>query len=296
MPAVETVSMSGVVVTRAILMLLFGAWLCAVLPFTNAISSRDAMVGFATEYSYDVVFRLAHAYTAATKPDQKLVLFVNMAPETIKSLCRRFPPLKLHRVADVSHKPYRRYLIMLKWIREHRADYDRIILTDTRDIAIYSDPFVQFANMDLNRSLMIFTEVVPYYYDKWYNQPAIRNCYGQVFLDSIMHEMVTGRGVVAGFTGAIVAYLEAFAEQLQIKRNCDLRADTAIHVYITHSVLLGVQVENSEVSRIRHAPAWGLDVDLHKPLNNTRGEPYAMIHQLDRFPEVWNAYIAEHAT
>lgn len=287
--------------------LLSALWVCVALPRHYAFPQKDAMIGFAAGYNHDVIFRLAHAYSTVTTAHQELVLFVTLSSDESQQLQRRFPTLKLLRTNRNGHAAYRRYPLILRWLKKNRALYDRIILTDTRDIAIYSDPFVQFDNA--TEPLMIFTEVVPYHYDRWYNQPWVRNCYGQAFLDTIMHEMVTCCGVVAGLTDAVIAYLKAFVHQLAEKRLCDpAGADTAIHVYITHSVLLGVQTVNSEVARIRHAPAWGPNADaqvakqmklakhtdLHRPLLNALGQPFAMIHQLDRFPALWNAYISDH--
>ena len=92
-------------------------------------------------------------------------------------------------------------------------------MTDTRDIALYADPFAQ---IDLSApgggALQSFTEVVTYRFEHWYNQGWVRNCYGQPFLDSILAELVTCCGTVAASAAGMAAYLHAFLAELAAKK------------------------------------------------------------------------------
>ena len=71
-------------------------------------------------------------------------------------------------------------------------------------------------------------------------------------------------------------------------------------------MLKGARIVDSEKAVIRHAPKWGPDAaaqlladpsakyDIQKRLLNKLGKPYALIHQADRFPSLWDPYCAKH--
>ena len=285
---------------------------------------RDAMVGYATGYGVDAIWPLAAAFHAVTKDNADLVLFVTLAPAQRKVLQARFPriillhpdavlpPAAAYRGIDLSkltHAAFRRYAVTAKWLDSVLERYARIIMTDTRDIALYDDPFAQ---VDLSKAgggaVQSFTEVVTYRHDHWYNQGWVRNCYGQPFLDSIMEELVTCCGTVAASAQGLRAYLHAFMGELARVGVCDkVGTDTAVHVWIIHKLVKGARVVDSETSLIRHAPKWGgdaseqfntdasLSYDARGRLLNKLGKPFALIHQADRFDKLWLPYIQKYA-
>ena len=38
---------------------------------------------------------------------------------------------------------FRRYIYQAKYIHDHQNEYDKVILSDIRDVALYGDPFEQ---------------------------------------------------------------------------------------------------------------------------------------------------------
>ena len=260
---------------------------------------RDVLIGYAVGYGEDILWRLASAFHEVTRENADLVLFTSLTVSKIA----RFPRLKLIHKPARGNSAFERYKHISGWLQEHAHLYNRVIMTDTRDIALFDDPFPQIQN----EPIQAFTEVVTYKYDHWYNQGWVRNCYGQEFLDSIMDELVTCCGVIAGTAQGMLDYLAAFEVQMQRKKGCDpVGTDTAIHVWIIHKELKGAKIVDSETAIIRHAPKWGPESDKQllqssakydergRLLNNL-GKPFALIHQLDRFPSLWGPYCAKHA-
>ena len=170
-----------------------------------------------------MVWRLASAFHEVTEANADLVLFVTLGASEVQLLQHKFPRLQLLHPDDVlkvtdqwqgvdlaslTHAAFRRYAVIGKWLEEHANSYGRVIMTDTRDIALFDDPFTQIDAA--HPGAQAFTEVVTYKYDHWYNQGWVRNCYGQQFLGSIMDELVTCCGTIAAGMRGMISYLRAF--------------------------------------------------------------------------------------
>jgi FkbM family methyltransferase len=270
---------------------------------------RDVLIGFATGYSVDTIYPLIHAFHQVTHVEQYIVLFVTIEQSMLDALTREFSRVIFVRPSDskdfnfIKNPAHKRYLFIAKWLEDNASQYKRVIMTDTRDIALFANPFEQIKSV----GVQVFTEIVTYEYDHKWNQKWVRNCYGEAFLQSIIKEKVTCCGVIAGTMQDMLDYLHAFIKELRNKWNCDtVGADTAIHVWVTHA-LSNVNVVDSEYAIIRHAPKWGKDAekqlardsnqkyDAQHHMLNKNGVRYALIHQLDRFSTIWKSYKAKHA-
>lgn len=281
---------------------------------------KDALVGYATGYSFPDIYRQVHAFSTVTSSNQYIVLFVTLSDTEKQSLTDMFDRcILIHpdeiltqhdsyngvALKDIENIAYTRFFVIAKWARLNQHVYTKLIVSDIRDIAIFSDPFVQINS--LQPEVQVFTEVVTYQYDRWYNQPWVRDCYGQAFLNEIISTKVTCVGVIAGTTAEINQYLAAWIEEYKKKGTCHAAGtDTAIHVWIVQKVLQNARIVDSETALIRHAPKWGGDAEeqLRKDTTihydnanrmlNANGQAYAIIHQLDRFADLWNPYIHAH--
>ena len=202
---------------------------------------------------------------------------------------------------NIRNPAHSRYIYTSKWLFDHRHVYDRVIMTDIRDVAIYADPFDQIQDGNKTKTqVQTFTEISTYRgQGNWANQPWVRNCYGESFLQSIMDEKITCCALVAGTMHGLMSYLRAFLDQLREKHMCDLvGADTAIHVWIIHKILTGVQIVDSDHSLIRHNPRpqhvkERFDISTGG-IYNADGQLYALIHQYDRHPSLAEAYLKRH--
>ena len=128
---------------------------------------RDLLIGFALNYNVSAIYRTLHAFHQRVPGSQQYIaLFVNL-PEPIKiELTHRFPRVILldpDQVIDPDmefmnisisrtrlNPAHRRYVYQTKWLSDHSNQYDRVIMSDIRDIALYSDPFEQLVNITDN--------------------------------------------------------------------------------------------------------------------------------------------------
>ena len=98
-------------------------------------ASRDAMVGYATGYGVDVLWRLAAAFHAVTQPNADLVLFVTLTRPQRRVLLGAFPGMRGRLIllnpnevlprtatyrgidlAQLTHAAFRRYAVIGKWL------------------------------------------------------------------------------------------------------------------------------------------------------------------------------------
>ncbi len=203
--------------------------------------------------------------------------------------------------SNISNAAHSRYIYTAKWLSDQQNDYERVIMSDVRDIALYGDPFeqVHFDN-DTASVIQTYTEHQTYRQQgNTWNQPWVRSCYGGEFLESIMDEKITCCGLVSGTIKGLLDYLHAFLRQLKDKNGCHKQGmDTAIHVWIIHKILSGVQIVDSEHALIRHyTPPGQLEKQFDSTTGgmfNSDGRPYSLIHQFDRHPALVEPYLRRH--
>lgn len=278
--------------------------------------SRDLLIGFAAKYDVAAIYRTLHAFhEATTGPHQHIALFVTLPEKSKALLAERFPRAHLLNPkavinpgmeymgitpSKIKNPAFGRYVFQAKWLSDHQDEYDKVIMSDIRDIALYGDPFEQINVME--PGVQAFTEIDTYREDPRWNQPWVRDCYGDKFLESIMDEKLTCCGTMAGTTGAVVGYLHAFLEEFKEKEGCHrIGTDTAIHVWIIHKILPNAQIVDSEHALIRHNPGRAGENQLIGEVDamtggmrNSDGGRFALIHQYDRHQSLVDPYHRRH--
>lgn len=280
---------------------------------TAAAPYRDVLFGFAINYDVGAIYRTVHAFHEVTqRPQQHIALFVNLPESTLMHVSNRFPRVILLNpdkvilpgmgfrnisAASIQNPAHRRYVYQAKWLSDNSNRYDRVIMSDIRDIALYSDPFEQLLvnATDPTIGVQVYTEIYKYKTEV-HNQRWIRACYGESYLKKIENESVTCCGVIAGTTKALLDYLHAFLDEYKVKAGCHhVGADTAVHVKIIHDVLTNVQIVNSEHSLIRHNPPSAIEIDsISGGILNADDRLYALVHQYDRHKSLSEQYNKQH--
>ena len=290
----------------------------------------DVMVGYAAGYEPRELYRLAAAFEDATAANEnaRLVLFATCDVKDGVRLMDTHPKLRLVRPEDARIPPSTpreiagnaalvRYVVVRVWLREQLARDPRrirkMMITDTRDVALFGDPFEQIDASNAHVA-QLFTEAATFAEERtradlpMYNNRWVEGCYGREFLDSISREPIVCSGVVAGGSSAMDRYLGAFIDEMTRRVPCLSNGeDQGLLAWIIRRVLRpneDVVVMNHSTALVAHAPRFGADADaaydiLNDPsarfdasgrLLNALGVPYAMIHQLDRFPSLWKRY------
>ena len=195
----------------------------------------------------------------------------------------------------VFHLFYRRHLLYLQFLRKHRQDYDRVFLTDARDVYFQADPF----SWNLPPGIHLFLEDASL---KLGQEPshatALRNQFGQALLDEISHETISCAGTVLGDTAGIMEYLSRMvALTMQARSLRDVCADQTIHNYLLYQ-------KNRSPGLVAHVNGQGpvLTVGVMRPaairfdeqglVVNDAGKIMPVLHQYDRHPEVEKVLLA----
>lgn len=269
------------------------------------------LIGYADGYPVHIVMPLISSFHAFTPQSCLLVVFMRVSHTDQIQMFKNYGRVVIVDPSDVAvleprssqlkeHPAFYRYFVIQSWLRPRSPQFARIIMADLRDTALFDNPFKQLlANGDAIQS---FTEIKTYREEEIYNQKWIRNCYGPDFLHSILHEPITCCGVIASSGRGMMQYLDAFTAEMLRKHGCDgVGLDTAVHVWISHKILKNVSFVDYEHALIRHSPAWDDDEQPGRELSykfdtvgrllNSRGEPFAMIHQADRLPAIWKPFV-----
>jgi hypothetical protein len=124
-----------------------------------------------------------------------------------------------------------RYYYYYEWLREHIAEVDRVLHSDTFDVIFQSDPFVP----SLNSSKLYFTfEPVTIGESRW-TARWITECYSHKFLEAHGAQPTSCSGVTAGGAKPFLTYLGVLLNQ-DSWRNCFGHSlDQAHHNYLLHT-------------------------------------------------------------
>lgn len=106
-----------------------------------------------------------------------------------------------------------RYFFYLSFLTAHAAAYDRVLLTDARDVIFQTDPFAWPLSGDQAFFLEHRTETVA---SQWGNALWVRNVYGESMLERIGHQRVSCSGVTFGTAAGLLDYLRAMTDELAL--------------------------------------------------------------------------------
>jgi hypothetical protein len=130
----------------------------------------------------------------------------------------------------VFHLFYRRHLLYLDFLREHGNDYDKVFLTDCRDVFFQADPF----DWEQVSGLHVFLEEASHKIGLCpHNSRWIRNLFGEEALRLLASETVSCAGTVFGDVPGMVDYLGRMVSQTMGVTS--LRAadgDQGVHNYL----------------------------------------------------------------
>ena len=199
-------------------------------------------------------------------------------------------PARKERLAHrVLHVRYRRYLLYADYLRQHAADYDRILLADSTDLIFQADPF----NWNWTPGLHLFLEEPQNRLGACRLHRLWLSCQaGSEFVERHADEIVSCSGTTYGDTASIREYLTQMVAAMMRARNLAKISggDQGIHNYLR----LEKKLPNLTVHANRHGPVLTMGVmqagDYR--LNNTGavlnedGSVPPVLHQYDRLPEL----------
>lgn len=266
----------------------------------------DLLMGYATGYSADVIDVFINTFQRVSPA--RIVLFTRDGVWPRGLECHRpdqvtvvsIRALGLSRAVRQMPAVTQRFYAYQQWLARHGSAYGRIIVADVRDTFFQSDPFDSVRRAE---QVYLFEEGVSLQHEPYYNQPWIRDCAGQATLDHLLAQdpMVVCAGVIAaGTVRAFAALLDALVPLLA--RGCNDQG--ALNI-------VAPQIQHPRIKRMPMAASFVANAlqqwnpghpDAHirtklVPLHvrrdrigrvlNANGHPYAIVHQADRDPALW---------
>ena len=194
----------------------------------------------------------------------------------------------------VFHLFYRRHLLYLQFLRSNAAKYDRVFLTDARDVFFQADPF----SWNPPPGVHLFLEEATHrigscqFHANWLTSQFGPEAFGQM-----KAETVSCAGTVFGDIHGILKYLSAMVDlTMQARSLRETTGDQGIHNYLLyqkrlpeiilhdnrHGPLMTVGAMKREDIRL-NAQGWVIDDDGRVP---------PVLHQHDRHPDVEKVLLA----
>jgi hypothetical protein len=177
-----------------------------------------------------------------------------------------------------------------------RRRYERVVLTDVRDVLFQRDPSPDIPAEGLGvgietRRYTIATEE--------HNRRWVEQAFGPEMVDQIGANPVSCVGVTVGGTDAISTYLERMTEQILRLPARTARvggADTSVHNVLLWTGRLGkvqcFETLASPLATLNGVPADQVKVSSAGKLLNADGSEPSIVHQYDRQPGVAPALLA----
>ena len=192
----------------------------------------------------------------------------------------------------IVHTYSSRFVQYLDFLRNQSALYDKVMLTDVRDVCFQTDPFARIPD----HQLWMFQEEGPHTLgSEGRNRRWVEATFGKKVLRQIAHNRILCAGITIGSFANILGYLEAMEPEL-LSRSPVYIPDQAIHNAMAYTGALQhlqpVIVKNGDgpvltVGMMKDAQfQW----DAAGQLVDAAGEPYAVIHQFDRHPKLLAAF------
>lgn len=192
-----------------------------------------------------------------------------------------------------------RYFYYLSFLQTHATEYDRVMLTDVRDVLFQGDPFGWRSPAQLqffleHREVTIGTQPG--------NALWVRNAYSETELARIAHQRVSCSGITFGTTAGMLDYLAAMTDELTraTPRIAGFDGyDQGVHNHLVWSGAFPAAelLENGRgpVLTMHGVPESEFRQNAHGELIDNQGNVVPVLHQYDRHPALRVALLARLA-
>lgn len=192
-----------------------------------------------------------------------------------------------------------RYFYYLSFLEAHAARYDRVMLTDVRDVLFQANPFVWTSAAPLqffleHRDVTIGTQAG--------NALWVRNTYGEAELARIADRRVSCSGITLGTTQGMLGYLAAMTDELTraTPRIAGFDGyDQGVHNHLVWSNAFPAAelLENGRgpVLTMHGVPENEFHANARGELVDDTGAVVPVLHQYDRHPALRDRLLARLA-
>lgn len=178
-----------------------------------------------------------------------------------------------------------RFLYFEDFLRRHES-YERILISDARDVVFQSNPF----DLDISNRLMVFEEHPAKPIDQQPNNADwIRKLYGKKVLSELSGLPVICCGVTMGSRNRVQEYLSLMNAHI-VSNYSGWGTDQGAHNFLIRKK----RTLRTEVFRygkgpavhVGIAPRSSIQIDSRGRVVNEDGQPFSIVHQYDRHPDV----------
>jgi len=188
----------------------------------------------------------------------------------------------------------RRYLMYTEYLKAHGANYDQVMLADTRDVVFQKHPFEGLDEPNCHFFLEAMGRTIGEDETNW---RWVSHTVSKEDADKLSKKRISCSGITIGGTRAIVAYLDRLcslvsAMPFRIYREIGHGYDQALHNYLVHLApdIDGIVMENNgHIATMAIEPRTLYRIDDKAVITLTSGHTPAICHQYDRFPDLRSA-------
>jgi len=184
----------------------------------------------------------------------------------------------------------RRFVEFFLWLETRVHEFDRILLTDVRDVWFQSDPFPLVTGEELVCGLEDEALTIG---SQWGNSLWLKQIGGPAALAALSDRRISCCGVVLGSAAAFLEYLGRMVDALGAAGHSAVHfhgADTgAHHLVIYRSPVAPVRWADFRLGGIINLHGLGPEYIRWTEdglLSDVNGKPFAVVHQYDRHPAV----------
>lgn len=247
-----------------------------VQPFLKSLKS--------IQFNGDLIIFVSNTVSRATKSalirNGATLIEYNATYPFIPSYAEEFEDI----VPDISISNYR-FLLYLKYLTDHTEVYDKILLTDIRDVIFQSDPFQK---LEKNGIYVFLEDAVQTFRESKLNYNWCAAANGYEFAEKVIDKVVSCAGVTIGHTAYILNYLRYMKGKLKNRKELPWAFDQGIHngfVYGLRSP--GTVIIDNDAGFVATLGAYQPYLSNERAeVINSQGKPFSIVHQYDRSGEL----------
>ncbi len=266
-----------------------------VAPFVKSLRATDfrGEATFFVDRLSDATIEFLHAHDCRTIPFRQIRHF--RGAQTVKRILacsfrtlwpRSGPPGPIRTlVTRLWNCMAARFFLYESYLRQVNGRFEKVMLTDVRDVVFQRDPF----DFPMTGRLCAFRESLPRIADDYFNSQWIKDGFGLAVYEQLCDCPVYCAGVTIGSASGVSDYLRTMTRCL-FSRVGLAGYDQGVHNYLIHTDRLKdiVRYENwmGPVLTLGTVDAKDICFPPDGLLRNRNGDVINVIHQYDRQPEV----------
>jgi hypothetical protein len=269
------------------------------------MDKKDLIIGAFRNYTFNTIKPWIQSINECGFTGEKVIISIGSSKETNQKLTDSGFIVVEYPAQSKSAFHMERFIHIYNYLKENKDKYRYVITTDVRDVIFQNNPSEWIENNIKDKKMIAVSESINIKYEHW-NRQNIINAFGQHFYQDIEDQEVYNVGTLAG-TSDYIKDLCGMLYQLSANRP-DWVADQA-----AYNVLLNWHPYKDETLFVGLSDAWSCNLHItNKPgekehfapfilqpvpffedglmKDGTSKEPFFIVHQYDRDPELTNFY------